>query len=126
MHTSILDVSITWGPYAEKYLPHSYKSLPNCDSSEVEIYSIEVDIYCNCNYGYKSFFMRDLINWLHANAMTVADLHTKVSGVRPPPNRTKFFRFYICFHQKVPVLEVGTPSNEGWRPPMGNLGSAPE
>ena len=32
----------------------------------------------------------------------VADLHTKVSGA-PPPNRTKFFRFYICFHQKVPV-----------------------
>ena len=29
---------------------------------------------------------------------SVADLHTKVSGARPPPNRTKFFHFYICFH----------------------------
>ena len=54
----------------------------------------------------------------------MADLHTKVSGARPP-NRTKFFRFYICFHLKAPVLEVGTPSNEGWRPPTGNPGSAP-
>ena len=36
-----------------------------------------------------------------------------------PPNRTKFFHFYICFHRKVPVSEVGTPSNEGWRPPNG-------
>ena len=27
----------------------------------------------------------------------------------PPPNRTKFFRFYICFQQKVPVSEVGAP-----------------
>ena len=52
---------------------------------------------------------------------TVADLHTKVSGTcPPPPNRTKFFRFYICFHQKMPVLEVGTPSNVGWRPPPPN------
>ena len=52
----------------------------------------------------------------------VVDLHTKVSSMHPP-NRTKFFHFYICFHQKVPVLEVGTPSNEGWHPPMGNPGS---
>ena len=37
----------------------------------------------------------------------------------PPPNRTKFFHFYICFHQKAPVSEVGAPSNEGWRPPKG-------
>ena len=36
-----------------------------------------------------------------------------------PPNRTKFFRFYICFHRKAPVSEVGTPSNKGWRPPNG-------
>ena len=36
-----------------------------------------------------------------------------------PPNRTKFFRFYICFHQKAPVSEVGAPSNEGWHPPNG-------
>ena len=54
----------------------------------------------------------------------MADLHTKVSG-ECPPNRTKFFHFYICFHRKAPVLEVGAPSNEGWRPPMGNAGSAP-
>ena len=59
------------------------------------------------------------------NGLSVADLHTKVSGAPPPPNTTKFFRFYICFHQKVPVSEVGTPSNEGWRPPTGNPGSAP-
>ena len=39
----------------------------------------------------------------------------------PPPNRTKFFCFYICFHQKVPVSEVGTPSNEGWRPPQREI-----
>ena len=38
---------------------------------------------------------------------------------RVPPNRTKFFCFYICFHRKVPVSEVNAPSNEGWRPPNG-------
>ena len=27
----------------------------------------------------------------------------------PPPNGIQFFRFRICFHQKVPALEVGTP-----------------
>ena len=43
-----------------------------------------------------------------------------------PPNRTKFFHFYICFHRKVPVSEDGAPSNEGWHPPTGNPGSAPE
>ena len=37
--------------------------------------------------------------------------------VPPPPNRTKFFRFYICFHRKASVLEVGAPSSEGWHPP---------
>ena len=42
------------------------------------------------------------------------------------PNRTKFFRFYICFHRKAPVSEVGAPSNKGWRPPTGNPGSAPD
>ena len=26
-----------------------------------------------------------------------------------PPNRINFFRFHIRFHQKVYVLEVGTP-----------------
>ena len=26
-----------------------------------------------------------------------------------PPNRIKFFQFYICFHQKAPVLEVDAP-----------------
>ena len=65
--------------------------------------------------------------------MTVQFYNWKFSGgstcksfrARPPPNRTKFFRFYICFHRKVPVSEVGAPSNEGWRPPMGNPGSAP-
>ena len=36
-----------------------------------------------------------------------------------PPNRTKCFCFYICFHQKAPVSEVGAPSNEGWCPPNG-------
>ena len=36
---------------------------------------------------------------MESNIETVADLHTKVSGTRPPPpNRTKFFHFYICFH----------------------------
>ena len=51
---------------------------------------------------------------------TVADLHTKVPGTCPP-NRTKFFCFYICFHQKAPVSEVGAPSNEGWRPPQQEI-----
>ena len=55
----------------------------------------------------------------------MADLHTKVPGARPLPNRTKFFCFYICFHRKAPVSEVGAPSNEGWPPPTGNPGSAP-
>ena len=59
------------------------------------------------------------------SATAVADLHTKFPA-RAPPNRTKFFRFYICFHRKVPVSEAGAPSNEGWRPPpTGNPGSAP-
>ena len=44
---------------------------------------------------------------------------------RGPHNRTKFFHFNICFHRKAPASEVGTPSNEGWRPPMGNPGSTP-
>ena len=39
----------------------------------------------------------------------------------PPPNRTEFFHFYICFHQKAPVLEVGAPSNEGWHPPQWEI-----
>ena len=43
----------------------------------------------------------------------------KFPACAPPPNRTKFFHFYICFHQKAPVLELGAPSNEGWRPPNG-------
>ena len=62
----------------------------------------------------------------HQQCQSVADLHTKVSSTRPP-NRTKLFCFYICFHFKMPVLEVGAPSNEGWHPPppMGNPGSAP-
>ena len=34
-----------------------------------------------------------------------------------PHNRTKFLCFYICFHQKAPVLEVGTLSNKGWHHP---------
>ena len=46
----------------------------------------------------------------------------------PPPNRTKFFHFYTCFHRKAPVSEVGASSNEGWHPPppTGNPGSAPD
>ena len=52
--------------------------------------------------------------------VSVADLHTNISGAAPP-NRTKFFCFYICFHQKVPVSEVGAPSNEGWRPPQREI-----
>ena len=65
------------------------------------------------------------IPWKFKCKSPVADLHTKVSGAYPPPNRTKFFRFYICFHQKAPVSEVGAPSNEGWCPPMENPGSTP-
>ena len=43
----------------------------------------------------------------------------------PPPNRIQFFRFHICFGQKVPMSEVGTPQM-AWRPPpqTGNPGSA--
>ena len=58
--------------------------------------------------------------------LTVADLHTKVSGApHPPPTGPNSFVF-TCFHQKAPVSEVGAPSNEGWRPPTGNPGSAPD
>ena len=30
-----------------------------------------------------------------------------------PPNRIQFFHFRICFHQKVPTLEVGAPQQLG-------------
>ena len=33
----------------------------------------------------------------------------KSFGHMPPPNRIKFFQFYICFHRKAPVLEVDAP-----------------
>ena len=35
----------------------------------------------------------------------------------PPTGPNSFV--LTCFHQKVPVSEVGTPSNEGWPPPNG-------
>ena len=34
-----------------------------------------------------------------------------------PPNRINFFRFCICFHQKVYASEVGTPQRVGAPPP---------
>ena len=40
-----------------------------------------------------------------------------------PPNRIQFFGFHMCFCQKVPVLEVGTP-NSSAPPPQENPGSA--
>ena len=49
----------------------------------------------------------------HIFLRPVVDLHTKVSGMCPP-NRTKFFHFYKCFHQKAPVLEVGAPNGKSW------------
>ena len=41
-------------------------------------------------------------------------------GCQPcmPPNRIQFFHFRICFHQKVPTLEVGGPQQLG-APPNG-------
>ena len=45
-------------------------------------------------------------------------------GARPP-NRINFFRFHICFRQKVYVLEVGAPPPQRvGAPPTGNPGSA--
>ena len=69
----------------------------------------------DCMYGYLSWKIKHI-----KYTKSVADLHTKVSGAHPP-NRTKFFNFYICFHQKAPVSEVGTPSNEGWHPPQWEI-----
>ena len=46
---------------------------------------------------------------------------------RTPPNRINFFRFCICFHQKVYASEVGAPPQRvGAPPPTGNPGSATE
>ena len=62
------------------------------------------------------------IIWLFIQLITVNSGGSTYKSFRcmpPPPNRTKFYHFYICFHQKVPVLEVGAPSNEGWHPPNG-------
>ena len=42
---------------------------------------------------------------------------------RTPPNRVQFFRFCICFHQKVPMSEFGAPQRLG-APPTRNPGSA--
>ena len=70
---------------------------------------------------------KELIHFVDVSCIICSGGSTYKSFRRPPPpNRTKFFRFYICFHQKVPVLEVGAPSNEGWCPPTGNPGSAPD
>ena len=54
--------------------------------------------------------------------------HWRIQGGAPParasPNRINFFRFRICFCQKVYASEVGAPPM-GWHPPpMGNPGSA--
>ena len=71
-------------------------------------------------------FLCLLHNTKYIKFTSIQDISIKVSGGSTyksfqcaPPNRTKFFCLYICFHQKVPVSEVGTPSNEGWHPPNG-------
>ena len=51
---------------------------------------------------------------------TVADLHTKVSGTRPSPNRTKFFCFYICFHRKH-CVGGWCPLQRGLAPPQQEI-----
>ena len=54
----------------------------------------------------------------------------KFPACTPPPNRTKFFRFYICIHRKVcqrlapPPMRVGAPPNmKSWIRPCKLMGT---
>ena len=41
----------------------------------------------------------------------------------PTPNGIQFFHFYICFHKKVPMLDVNAPPQRLGVPLTGNPGS---
>ena len=45
------------------------------------------------------------------------------AGTRPPPQGSRFFCFDIQNFRNIAASGVGTPLR-GWRPPMGNPGSA--
>ena len=94
--------------------------------------------YITCKLSYFSSVSTLHINIVTHNVQSSIDIimhnvqdqwriYIQKFPVHDPPNRTKFFHFYICFHRKVPVSEVGAPPpNEGWHLPVGNPGSAPE
>ena len=54
----------------------------------------------------------------------MADLHTKVSGARPPtgPN---YFVFTYVFAEKCPCQRLAPPPTRVGTPPTGNPASAP-
>ena len=64
-----------------------------------------------------------------AHMCQVITSHWRIQGRRPPPHHgTLFFRFWIHFWLKAPVLDVGVPPphpQRGGRLPKGNPGSAP-
>ena len=56
---------------------------------------------------------------------TVADLHTKVSGARPPPTGPNSFVFTYVFTKKHLCWRLAPPPMRVGAPPTGNPGSAP-
>ena len=63
-------------------------------------------------------------NSLYAHG-TVADLHTKVSGARPPPTGPNSFVFTYHFTEKCLCRRLVPPPTRVGAPPTGNPGSAP-
>ena len=59
--------------------------------------------------------------------ITVADLHTKVSGARPPPRTgpNSFVFIYVITKKHLCQRLVPPPMRVGDPPPTGNPGSAP-
>ena len=49
--------------------------------------------------------------------------HWQIQGVLPPPQASRFFRFYILIFRKVTVSDLGFPLRV-WRPTSGNPRSA--
>ena len=56
----------------------------------------------------------------------MADLHTKVSGARPPPTGPNSFVFTYVFTKKCLCRRLAPPPTRVGDPPTGNSGSAPE
>ena len=58
--------------------------------------------------------------------LSVADLHTKVSGARPPPQQDQILLFLHMFSPKSTCVGGWRPLQRGLtHPPTGNPGSAP-